>query len=54
VGYTKRESRLPTGTKLFLGATTAINDKGQILASGAYLLTPIGKQAGEGTPEDYP
>jgi uncharacterized membrane protein len=36
------ESRLPTGTKLSLGDAIAINDKGQILASGAYLLTPTG------------
>jgi uncharacterized membrane protein len=35
------ESHLPTGTKLPLYDATAINDKGQILASGAYLLTPI-------------
>ncbi len=36
------ESRLPTGTKLSLGDATAINDKGQILASEDYLLTPTG------------
>ena len=34
------ENRLPTSTKLSLYDATAINDKGQILASGAYLLTP--------------
>ncbi|WP_309711800.1 hypothetical protein [Armatimonas sp.] len=36
------ESRLPTGTKFPLYDAIAINDKGQILVSGAYLLTPTG------------